>query len=39
MQTHTILIILGAVLLVTGVVGGGLTLKEIKTSLFSFSIR
>ncbi len=38
MQTHTILIILGAVLLVTGVVGGGLTLKEIKLpSLDKFS--
>ena len=38
MQTHTILIILGAVLLVAGVVGGGLTLKEIKLpSLDKFS--
>jgi hypothetical protein len=30
MQTHTILIILGAVLLLAGVMGGGLTLKEMK---------
>ena len=30
MQTHTILIALGAVLLLAGVIGGGLTLKEIK---------
>ncbi|MDH5579114.1 MAG: hypothetical protein OEZ09_11720 [Betaproteobacteria bacterium] len=30
MQTHTILIALGAVLLLAGVMGGGLTLKEMK---------
>lgn len=30
MQTHTILIILGAVLLLAGIMGGGLSLKEVK---------
>lgn len=38
MQTHTILIILGAVSLLAGVMGGGLTLKEMKLpSLDNFS--